>query len=135
MSNAGLRKKRESPLGREAAMDAVPVQLTPQRTEVKHGKLYITVEFYRPRWQRFLGAASTCQRTFGLDAYGQEVYAACDGKSKVKDIVRDLAARHHISPAEAEVAVTTFLRTLMLKGIIGMTVPEEAMGEKDKTPA
>jgi len=60
-----------------------------------------------------------------LDALGREVYDTADGSRTVKTIARDFAASHKISVAEAELAVTTFLRTLMRKGLIAMLVEPE----------
>jgi hypothetical protein len=117
-------KKGGPKIERGAALAAVPVRVPPERTEEKDGKLYVTMKFRRPGWQRFLGADRKCERSFGLDAYGQEVYACCDGETRVKDIVGAFAREHHLSKAEAETAVTTFLRTLMSKGLVGMAVPE-----------
>jgi len=110
-------------------MSACPVQRPALKMENKDGKRYVTVEFERPGWQRFLGADRRCERTFGLDAYGQEVYDGCDGHTAVRQIVRSFAHAHHLSVAEAEVSVTLFLKTLMTKGLIGVPVPEPAMKE------
>jgi hypothetical protein len=114
-------------IDRRAALGAMPVKVPPQRTEEKNGKLYVTVRFQRPGWQRFLGADRTCERSFGLDAYGQEVYGYCNGETPVKEIIGRFAKRHHLSRAEAETAVTTFLKTLMGKGLVGMAVEEAAL--------
>lgn len=109
-------------LGRDQALAAMPVKAPPVKTERKGEKLYVTVRFERPGWQRLLGADRTCRRTFGLDPYGQEVYEACNGRTAVRAIVERFAAGHHLSAPEAELAVTTFLKTLMSKGLIGMAV-------------
>jgi hypothetical protein len=106
-------------------MAARPIRAQPVRTEPKGKKLYVTVEFARPRWQRWIGADAVCRRAFGLDEYGQEVYAQCDGARTVEEIVRQFAQNHHLSIAEAEVSVTAFLKTLMSKGIVGMAVPRQ----------
>lgn len=114
------RNPRNFDISRKQAMHAEPVAFPPVRTENKDGKFHVTVEFVRPRWQRVLGADKTCERTFGLDAYGQEVYNACDGNTSVNDIVQHFAKKHHIDRAEAEQNVTTFLKTLIGKGLIGI---------------
>ena len=112
-------------LTRHSAMAAIPVQIPPRRVENKNEKRYVTVTFDRRGWQRILGADRTCERTFGLDAYGQSVYDACDGKQDVDKIIRRFAKSHHISPPEAETAVTSFLQLLMKKGLIAMTIEEK----------
>ena len=107
-------------LDRETAISGHPLKLPVKRQEEKDGKLYVTVEFHRPRWQQVLGADEVCERTFGLDNYGREVFDACDGKTSVKRIVKSFAKNRKISVAEAEVAVSTFLKTLMARGMVGM---------------
>ena len=107
-------------LDRETAMSGFPIQLPVKSVEEKDGKLYVTIEFRRPRWQQILGADEVCERTFGLDPYGREVFDACDGKTNVDKIVRRFARNHHISVAEAEVSVSTFLKTLMTRGMVGI---------------
>jgi hypothetical protein len=72
----------------------------------------------RPRWQRFLGADETLERTFGLDRYGQLVYRSCDGKRPVRQIIHQFAKETHVSEPEAEMAVTKFMHTLIRKGLI-----------------
>ncbi len=109
---------------RKDAMKAIPVKAPVVKTERKEDKVYVTVEVERPGWQQILGAARTCKRTFGLDTYGQEVYESCNGKNTVEKNVRRFAEHHHLSIAEAEVSVTTFLKTLMKKGLVGMAVKE-----------
>ncbi|MDP6490594.1 MAG: PqqD family peptide modification chaperone [Kiritimatiellia bacterium] len=114
--------KRGPRITRDAAMAAVPVQIPPRRVEHKGEKRYVTVTFNRGGWQRLFGAARIRERTFGLDPYGQVVYDACDGKVCVETIIRRFAKSHHISGPEAETAVTSFLRLLMKKGLIAMTI-------------
>lgn len=96
--------------------------MPPVRREEKNGKLYVTVRFKRPGWQRILGAVETCERTFGLDAYGRRVYERCDGKRTVEEIVGSFADVTRISLPEAEMAVTRFMKTLMSKGLIAVEI-------------
>jgi len=104
---------------RADAMAAKPVRLPAIRTESRdNGGLYVTVKLERPRWQRWLGADEEFERTFGLDAIGRQVYQMCDGQKKVTHIARKLARDQRISQAEAEIAVTTFLKTMISKGLV-----------------
>jgi hypothetical protein len=119
----GRRKKTmRDPGARQAALRGRPIQLPPVRREEKNGKLYVTVRFKRPGWQRILGAVETCERTFGLDAYGRRVYERCDGKRTVEEIVGSFADVTRISLPEAEMAVTRFMKTLMSKGLIAVEI-------------
>jgi hypothetical protein len=112
-------------LDRDTAMNGLPLKLPAKRVEEKNGRLYVTIEFRRPRWQQLLGADEVCERTFGLDAYGREVFDACDGGTSVMQIVKRFARNHKISVAEAEVSVSTFLKTLMSRGMVGIELEKK----------
>jgi len=115
------RSKGDPALARTVALGARPTPTPVLRRETaEDGKLRITVRFNRPKWQQALGAGPLAERTFALDAYGQEVYAACDGKATVTEIVGRFAESHKLGPAEAELAVTAFMKTLMAKGLVAM---------------
>lgn len=116
------QKSKNKGLSREKALSGVPKKLPFIKQEVKGDKLYVTVELQRPMWQRALGADKLCARSFGLDSYGQEVYQACGEDKNVKTIIDNFAEKHKISVPEAEVAVTTFLTTLMSKSLIYVEV-------------
>lgn len=119
-----MRNKAPSPAAvvalRDAAMSGVPYKLPTVRVREDNDKLLVTVEFVRPRWQQVMGADQNCQRTFGLDAYGQSVYQSCDGQRSVRQIVDEFARNNKVSRPEAELAVTRFMRTLISKGLIAM---------------
>ena len=118
--------RRKSTFNRSESLAAVPIKAPVVKREEKGDKVYVTVEFERPGWQRALGADQRCQRTYGLDAYGHEVYEFCNGRRSVKQGVERFAEKHHVSLPEAELAVTTFLQTLMKKGLVGMSIKKEA---------
>ena len=118
---------RRSPRGprvaRGAAIGGRPQQLPVLgQEEAGQGELRLFMSFRTRRWQRYFGVPAEVKREFVLDPYGREVYEACDGKTTVKMIVRRFADSHKISQAEAEMSVTTFLKTLMGKGLIAITV-------------
>ncbi len=119
-----MRRQRPTPeqlaARRQASLGGVPFRLPAVRQEEKGGKLYVTIQFERPRWQRVLGADRQCQRTFGLDAYGRRVYESCDGRQPVQQIIRQFAKQTNVSLPEAELAVTRFLRTLLAKGLVAI---------------
>ncbi|HAS81475.1 MAG TPA: hypothetical protein DCS43_02045 [Verrucomicrobia bacterium] len=105
---------------RRTALSGHPHCLPAVRKEEKDGKLYVTVKYMRPRWQRLMGGAETCERTFGMDAYGRRVYELCDGRQTVESIVQRFATAVRVSLPESEMAVTKFMRTLLTKGLIAM---------------
>lgn len=123
-----MRKKKSGPTlaARDAALKAKPHRLPPITTEEKGEKLYVTVSFLRPRWQRILGADENCERTFGLDHYGRRVYESCDGKMTVQGIVKRFSKATQVSLPEAEMAVTKFLKTLLSKGLVAMEMDKRS---------
>jgi hypothetical protein len=121
-------KSADSSSARQSAMQARPHRLPAVRAEEKDGKLHVTVRFVRPRWQRLLGAAERAERTFGLDAYGRRVYASCDGQRTVEQVCTEFSEQTGVSLPEAEMAVTRFLRTLMMKGLVAMEMDGEKCG-------
>lgn len=118
--------RQPSAIGRQAAMTSRPAQLpVVGREDGADGKTRITVRLQAPRWMRWLGGRGReIERTFALDRFGLEVYEACDGKTTVREMIRGFGRAHKISQAEAEMSVTTFLRTLMSKGLVAMGVAE-----------
>ncbi len=121
MNFFGTKTKQPS-FDRKRALEACPVRTKVIRTEDKNDKLYVTVLLMRPKWQQWLGAEDQCQRTFGLDKYGVEVYRACDGDISVSSIIQSFAKNHKLSIAEAEISVCQFIQTLLTKGLIVMKV-------------
>lgn len=95
-------------------------------TQRDDGGLRVTVRLRRPRWQRFLGGQDTMERSFGMDAVGRQVYEWCDGRASVAVLVRRFARDHGVHAAEAEAAVTAFLRTLVNKGLVVMEMDKAA---------
>jgi hypothetical protein len=123
MNYLNLFKRTPKLASRSLALSACPCQLPFIRKEpTNDGKLSITVRLTRKNWQRLLTNSDTVERTFVLDALGQEVYEACNGEKQVQVIIKKFAAVHKISYAEAEIAITTFLKTLMTKGLVAMSI-------------
>lgn len=93
-----------------------------KREEMPDGGLKLTAELIARPFLGFIGGGNPVQRTFELDALGREVYEACDGKSDVRTLIHNFAAKHKISIAEAEISVTTFLKTLLSKNVIAIAI-------------
>lgn len=118
---------------RKVAMQGRPAQIPTVKIETRDkGGAVITVMLDSPRWVRFIGGKPKVQRSYGLDRFGMQVYEACDGKASVRRIVKRFAADNALGPAEAELAVSTFLKTLMAKGLIVMEVPKDSVGKGRK---
>lgn len=122
-------RKREKGLSRAAAMDAVPHPMTGIRiSEEEDGAIKVGLKLESTKWQKRFGAPPEYERQYVLDPLGREVLEACDGTAPVRAIAQEFARHHKVSIPEAEISVTTFLKTLMAKGIIRMVVegPEPA---------
>jgi len=125
-----FKRKPQKGIPRELALVCRPEKVDPIRTtEVENGKLRVTVLVSPPKWISWFNRRKEIERTYGLDSLGREVYEACDGKRRVKDIIAEFARSHKISHAEAEISVTSFLKTLVAKGIVYMAL-ENAAFEK-----
>ena len=117
--------RRKPKLTRAEAMGCRPRKLPIlARTERDNGGAEIRSELVRPQWLRWMTGSDTYERRFGLDAFGVEVYDACDGRTPVKKICRVFSKRHKINLGEAEQAVTGFMKMLMTKGLIVMVSDE-----------
>jgi hypothetical protein len=55
-----------------------------------------------------------------LDAMGTSVWDLVDGKRSVRMIIQIFAKAHRLENREAEVSVTTFLRQLGQRGVLGL---------------
>lgn len=128
----GIRKKKPE-LTREVAFTVQPARVPAKRTKVDDkGDLHITMEYTRPKWQQRLGGGETCERTFVLDRLGREVYDWCGDERNVKQIVAEFVKEHKVSDAEAEYSVTTYLKTLLKKGLVAMVVDEKEVKKAAK---
>ncbi len=113
---------------RKAAMEGRPTQIPPVKTEPRdNGGALITVLLDSPRWVRLIGGKPKAPQSYGLDRFGLQVYEACNGKTSVRRIVKRFAADNALGPAQAELAVSRFLRTLMAKGLIVMEVSKDSV--------
>lgn len=120
-------------ISRDRALDSRPVKLElVAQQETEEGGLRLTAELERPRWQRWLGGSPKGRRTFELDAFGNEVYTACDGINSVEDIITGFADTHNLSLPEAEISVTRFLRMLVQRGLVAIEMDREYKGNSDE---
>ena len=108
-------------------LSAKPVRLS-DAEPVEHatGQWRLTVPLKPVGWAaRFLRVPQNVTKTFELDELGKLVWDACDGRTSVRQVIRNLASRYDLNEREAEVATLAFLRTLMRKGLIGIPAPKD----------
>ena len=123
--------KRRPPMSRDAAMAARPERADAVHAEERpNGGLLVTVRLPKRRFFRWMSTDGTFERSFGLDPLGREVYEACDGRTSVRSLVRQFAAEHSVTKPEAEVAVTTFLKTLVSRGLVNIAVDKAKVSNR-----
>lgn len=110
----------------ERLLDAVPTANRAVRIERRGQSVVLFVPIQPSFWTGppfswFLPFRK--ERGFALDALGQEVFSACDGRRTLEEIVEAFAARHRIRFHEARVSVTQFLRTLSERNLVALIVP------------
>lgn len=112
---------------REQALNCRPVknpEVTTERLENGDARLHYLV---RPKplfsgLLRRLGALKEggVEKKLQLDELGTAVWDLIDEGGDVRKIVESFAARYQLHPREAEVSVTTFLRELGRRGLVGL---------------
>ena len=119
------RKVPQPKLDRREAMSARPVLNTLVKIErAADGNIVLQV----PRPDNMM--VRWVSRSFGLPAYkkvaldelGTFVIEHCNGEHTVRDIVDKFAKRFRLNRREAEVSMSTFLRDLGRRSIIGLVV-------------
>ncbi len=120
------RKKSAAPqLARHESMSAKPVLNRLVKLErAEDGTVILQV----PR--RDTAMARTVARVFGippykrvaLDELGSFVIELCDGQHTVEQMVDKFAKKYRLNRREAEVSLSTFLRTLGRRSIVGLVI-------------
>ncbi len=60
-----------------------------------------------------------------LDKMGSEVWRLCDGKHSIEDIIKHIMKKTGLSRRNVELAVYTYIRQLVEKGLLEVLIPEE----------
>ena len=121
------RKKKSGLPSREDALECTPVKNDRvEESRLENGELQLSYPVTsRPWlagfvWRLGRKPKGTYLRKLQLDALGTEVWELLDGGTRVRDVIRQFAARHRLQQREAELAVTRFLRELGKRGLIGL---------------
>ena len=122
-----FRKNKSELLSREDALECTPIKNDGvEESRLENGELQLSYPVTSRPWlaglARRLGRKSyeTYLKKLQLDALGTEVWELMDGATRVRDVIRQFAARHRLQQREAELAVTRFLRELGKRGLIGL---------------
>lgn len=120
-------KNKSGVPSREDALECTPVKNDRvEEYRLENGDLQLSYPVTTRPWLagfvRRMGRKSegTYLKKLQLDALGTEVWELLDGGSRVRDVIRQFAARHRLQKREAELAVTRFLRELGKRGLIGL---------------
>ncbi len=65
------------------------------------------------------------EKKIQLDEIGSTVWELCDGKKTTKEIVDYLCEKYKLLPREVEVSLSTYLNSLVKRGLIAFIVPED----------
>lgn len=111
-------------------LEAVPVRNPEARVEeLDDGRTIVRIPV-RPRWGvRWLVRQDPKRpmlRSFELDALGSEVWALCDGRRNVRDLIEQLAELKKLNLREAEVSVVAYLKTLTSRAVLFFPDPGSA---------
>jgi hypothetical protein len=81
----------------------------------------------RPRGPAFLSRMfpEPKEKRIQLDVVGSAVWELCDGKRTTKEIVDFLCQNYKLLPREAEISLSTYLNSLVKRGLIAFILPDE----------
>ncbi|MDP4856856.1 MAG: PqqD family protein [Desulfobacterales bacterium] len=121
------RKKKSGLPSREDALECTPIKNDRvEESRSENGELQLSYPVTARPWLagffRRMGRKSegTYLKKLQLDALGTEVWELLDGGTRVRDVIRQFASRHHLQQREAQLSVTRFLRELGKRGLIGL---------------
>ena len=60
-----------------------------------------------------------------LDKLGMDVFLLCDGKHRIKDIIKKFQEEYHMTPTETELSIKKYLMLLTERNLIGYIIPKE----------
>jgi len=121
------KKAAVSHLSRRQALEYRPVK-SGQISELRLESGEVVIEYplsVRP-WiaavAKRLGGSQNRKQTkkLQLDAMGTSVWDLVDGKRSVRMIIQIFAKAHRLENREAEVSVTSFIRQLGQRGLLGL---------------
>lgn len=117
--------RKNKPLDPALYLAAIPVRNPKIRErDLGGGTLRLTGPLRRGRLSSYLGIGSR-EKSFDLDPLGADVWHSCDGTTNIETLIRTFADRHRLNIREAEVAVQTFLNTLLQRNLIALVGPAE----------
>ena len=121
------KKPRESHLSRAAALEYRPAKsLHITESRLESGDVFLEYPLTVRPWlaavaKRLGKSRDVVQiKKLQLDAMGTAVWDLVDGHRSVRRIVQMFAEAHRLDNKEAEVSVTSFIRQLGQRGLLGL---------------
>ena len=120
-------RHHKSSLSRSQALECRPAKsLHITETRLENGEVLLEYPLAVKPWiaavAKRLGGATDRVHTkkLQLDAMGTAVWDLVDGSRSVRRIVRIFAETHRLENKEAEVSVTSFIKQLGQRGLLGL---------------
>ena len=121
------KKPAASHLSRTEALKYIPVKSREiSETRLESGEVVIEYPLIVRPWiaavAKRLGGPQDRKQTkkLQLDAMGTSVWDLVDGKRSARMIIQIFAKTHRLENKEAEVSVTSFIRQLGQRGLLGL---------------
>jgi hypothetical protein len=94
-----------------------------------NGRLVLILSLKPARWTRLIGQSPDIPvlRRFELDDLGRYVWEKSATSPTVEQLIRRFAADQQVNVREAEVSITSFIRMLMKRGLVGVVAPDTAL--------
>jgi len=129
--NLGTLFRRKKPiLSRDQVYASRPMRnpnLRWERTE--EGLVVLAI----PRREDLLGKILTIvfvvpkSRSVQLDEVGSFVWDLCDGENSIREMIDRLSGEYKLNRKEADVSLTTYLRDLAKRGIVGFELDRDGL--------
>lgn len=121
------KKNSSSPLTKKAALNYRPIK-NPEIKEkrLKSGEVmltyFISVRPWMAKLARRFGQnkVQNFEKKIQLDELGTTVWDMIDGNHSVQQIIDEFSSKYRVHVKEAEVAVTSFIKTLGKRELIGL---------------
>jgi hypothetical protein len=118
-------RKRPPPFSKEQVLASKPLRNPNlEWTKNEEGEIVITIR-RRSDWKaKALGLLFPVpqQRTIVLDEPGTFVWTLCDGETDIHTMMRKLAQQYQLNIKEAELSLTTYLRNMGKRGLVGFAI-------------
>lgn len=114
---------KPEPLSREQSLDAVVVASSAITVREREGGCITLRIPFRPTpfiaWlSRKLKVGGESERPLELDEIGSFVWRMFDGRTTVRDMIERLSATYKLNRKDAEISLTTFIRSLVKKRLV-----------------